>query len=163
MPHHISHITVALGITTLLAGCSGRTTAVKMTEERSQSSVKAGLNPRLQLIGCVKTAPSPAAGRYILAHIVPPPGELDPAEVSGNGPRIPRGSWVRLSGQDLKPYLGKQVEISGDLLTSSAIGTSGQIQSGQKADMPAGSVAAGDVPEIAVETIKQQADSCSEQ
>jgi len=162
MQHHISQITVALGIATLLAGCSGQTTSVKMTEERSQSAVKAGLNPRLQLIGCVKTAPSPATGQYILAHVVPPPGELDPSEVSGNGPRIPRGSWVRLAGQDLKPYLGKQVEISGDLLGPSGVGTSGQIQSGQKADMPAGSIAADDVPEVAVEKIKKQADSCSD-
>jgi hypothetical protein len=50
----------------------------------------------------------------------------------------------------MQPYLGKRVAISGDLVSPSpnAIGTMGQTGSPQ------------DPPQIAVETVKVQADKC---
>jgi hypothetical protein len=154
MRNHLSHLTIAIAISALgiaSAACSGRTTAVNMTEERAKSAANQNPNQRLELIGCVKAAENPGVGKFILNKVVPPPGALVPqASPSAETALIPRGSWVRLGGLDMHPYLGKRVAVSGDLVSPSpnAIGTTGQNGSPQ------------DPPEIAVESVKVQADSC---
>jgi hypothetical protein len=169
----ISHIAVAIGVAALTVACSGRTTAVNMTEERSTSAANRSDNQRLELIGCVEPMHTAAEGGYLLTHAIPPPGASVP-EVSANSgePLIPRGSSVRLgAAYDMKPYLGKEVEISGDLVGAglATIGTSGS--KGQnapppagemRADMPNSSVANADIPEVAVESVKVQPGKCGE-
>jgi hypothetical protein len=154
MRNHLSHLTIAIAISALgfaSGACSGRTTAVNMTEERAKSAANENPNQRLELIGCVKAAETPGMGKFILDRVVPPPGALVPqASPNGGTALIPRGSWVRLAGVDMQPYLGKRVAISGDLVSPSpnAVGTMGQNGSPQ------------DPPQIAVETVKVQADKC---
>jgi hypothetical protein len=173
MRMQISHITVAIGVAALTVACTGGTTNVNMSEERTTSGANRSDNQRLELIGCVEPSPITGEGTYVLDHAVPPPGAMAP-HVSANSdePLIPPGSWVRLGASyDMKPYVGKEVEISADLVGAglATIGTSGS--TGQTtpppagdmyADMPKGSVANGDIPEIAVETVKVRSGKCAE-
>lgn len=168
---HTSHITVAIGIAALTVACSGRTTAVNMTEERSTSAANRSPNQRLALIGCVEPMHTAAEGKFMLTHAVPPPDAMVP-EMSADSdePLIPRGSTVRLGATyDMKPYLGKEVEISGDLVgaglaTTGTSGSKGQNSpppAGEMyADIPNSSVANADTPEIAVESVKVQPGQC---
>lgn len=165
---HIFRITAAIAIAALGVACSGRTNTVKMTEERAKSSVNERPNQRLELIGCVKPASTPGEGKFILDRVTPPPGAMTPEVSTTNAePLIPRGSWVRLAGLDMHPYLGKEVAVSGDLVKTglNTIGTAGQSattqQAAQQKEYPSGAEANGETPEIAVETVKVQADSCT--
>lgn len=167
MQKHIFQTAIAIGVAALAVGCTGRTSSVNMTQERATSAANRSPNQRMELIGCVSPAPNAAEGKFILDHAVPPPGALEPeVNSSTNEPLIPRGSSVRLAGPDMKSYVGKEVAISGDLVGAgqATIGTTGEAAptqaSGQKGDMPKGSLANGDRPEIAVESVKVQADSC---
>jgi hypothetical protein len=175
MRMHISHITVAIGVAALTVACAGGTTTVNMTEERATSSANRGANQRLELIGCVAPSTSATEGKYLLTHVIPPPGAMVPqVSASSDEPLIPRGSSVRLGASyDMKPYVGKEVEISADLVGAGqpAVGTSGSTATGQNtpppagdllADIPKGSYANADMPEIAVETVKVQPGKCTE-
>lgn len=170
MQKHILHSAIAIGVAALAVGCGGRTASVNMSQERATSAANASQNQRMELIGCVSPAPNAGEGKYILDHVVPPPGALVPeVNTSTNEPLIPRGSSVRLAGVDMKPYVGKQVLVSADLVGAGqpTIGTSGSKASpppagDMKADMPKGSVANGDMPELAVESVKVQTGTCSE-
>jgi hypothetical protein len=170
MRMHISHITAAIGIAALTVACTGRTTKVNMSEERTTSWANRSDNQRMELIGCVEPASNAGEGRYVLTHAVPPPGAIVPqVSANSNEALIPRGSSVRLGeSYDMKPYDGKEVEVSADLVGAgqATVGTSGSTGQGappagqMRADMPSGSLANADIPEIAVESVKVKADSC---
>jgi hypothetical protein len=170
MRMHISHIAVAIGVAALTAACTGRTTKVNMSEERTTSWANRSDNQRMALIGCVEPAPNAAEGKYMLTHAVPPPGAIVPqVSANSNEALIPRGSSVRIGeSYEMKPYLGKEVEISADLVGAgqATVGTSGSTgqtppPAGQmRADMPEGSLANAETPEVAVESLKVRSDSC---
>ena len=68
MRTHLSHLTIAIAISALgfaSGACSGRTTAVNMTEERAKSAANENPNQRLELIGCVKAAETPGIGKSL--------------------------------------------------------------------------------------------------
>jgi hypothetical protein len=173
MRMHISHLTVAIGVAALTVACAGGTTKVNMSEERSTSAANRTDNQRMALIGCVQPSTTAGDDKYMLTHAIPPPDAIVPQASTNSGePLIPRGSSVRLgAAYDMKPYLGKEVEISGDLVGAgqATIGTSGS--TGQNtpppagemlADIPKSSMANGDIPEVAVESVKVLPGKCNE-
>src|SRR5262249_5152850 len=110
MRKNISHAAIALTVTALAVACGGRTAEVKQNEERTKSAANRSDLDRVSLIGCVQPAPTFAEGQFILGNVLPR------GQGMGDNPWIPRGSWVRLDGPDLKSYLGKEVVISGWLV-----------------------------------------------
>jgi hypothetical protein len=160
MRHHISLMTVALAIAALAAACTGRTYSVQMSQERTDSALKANESPSMTLIGCVKPAPNKGEGRYILDHITMPPGEFQPETASSATALIPRGSWVRLGGPDMHQYLGKEVLVSGNVAPTPT-GTAGHGATEPPGDYVRWNQTATDVPLFAAETVKVQADKCS--
>ena len=157
MRQHISSIGIALAIAALGVACGGRTAATNMSEERTNGALKANESPSMTLIGCVRPAPTTADGAFVLDRVTMPPNEIQPESSSNTAARIPRGSWVRLAGPDMHQYLGKQVLVSGNLAAS---GTAGHDGSGKPGDYVRWGSTPADVPVLAVETVKQQADEC---
>ncbi len=142
------------------AACGGRTSSVNMSEERTTSPLKATTSMRMTLIGCVKPGATKADGSYVLDHVILPAGEIEPQESSrGMNDVVPRGSWVRLGGPDMHQYLGKQVLVSGDL-DAQAAGTAGHVGTERSGDYVKWSTTPRDVPLLAVETVKVQAEAC---
>jgi hypothetical protein len=162
MRKQISHIVAALAFAALGVACGGGTSSVNMTAERAQGALKANTNRRMELIGCVKPAVSKAEGMYILEHVTPPAGELLPdASSSSTATLIPRGSWVRLGGPDMKKYVGRQVLISGDLVDAPT-GTAGHGGTVKPGDYVRWNETPADTPLFAVETVKEQGDCKAE-
>jgi hypothetical protein len=164
MRKHISHITLALAFAALGIACSGRNTAATKGNDRAERGGTIGTDQRVSLVGCVQPAPNSAEGKFILEHVVTSgmPG-TGPTTRNGPGtPLIPRGSWVRLEGQGLEQYNGKQVEVSGWIANPglNTIGTGGRANA-QEQHMPRAAEANGDAPHLRVETVKKQADSCA--
>jgi hypothetical protein len=159
MRHHISHLTVALATAALAVGCTGRTSSVQMSQERTDSALKANDSPSMTLIGCVKPAPNQGEGRYILDHVTMPPGELQPESASSAAALVPRGSWVRLGGPDMHQYLGKEVLVSGNL-AEMATGTAGHAATEPPGDYVRWNETPASVPLFAAERVKVQADKC---
>jgi hypothetical protein len=160
MKRHTSHVALALAVAALAVACGGRTSSVNVTEERAQGSLKANTNRRMELIGCVKPAVSKAEGTYILEHVTLPPGELLP-EAGSVTAMVPRGSWVRLGGPDMRKYVGKQVLVSGDLVDAAA-GTAGKAGTAKPGDYVKWNETPADTPLFAVETVKEQGNCKSE-
>src|SRR5215831_6933959 len=102
MRHRISHLAIALATAAFATTCGGGTSSVNMSEERAQGALKANSSPRMELIGCVKAAVKEAEGAYLLEHVTMPPGEIQPERANSPSELIPRGSWVRLGGPDMK-------------------------------------------------------------
>jgi len=161
MNRQIAQITVGVAIAALGVACGGRTSSVNMTEERTTSSLKGNASPRMELVGCVQPAATNAEGKYILSHVILPPGETGPANPHGSDSLIPRGSWVRLGGPDMHQYLGKEVLISGDL-DDAPVGTAGHGGTVVTTEYAQWNTTPADVPLLAVETVKVQADACKE-
>jgi hypothetical protein len=140
----------------LTIGCTGRNDTVK-NDRRTQGGGNRGTAERIAARGCVQ--PAPAGQGFALRHVVMAAPEQQPqGQETMEHALIPRGSWVRLEGgANLKDYLGKEVSITGDIVDrgENTIGTSGQ----EKA-LPRASVANGDAPRVAVETVQKIADSC---
>jgi len=162
MKAHFSHIAVALAIAALGAACGGRTSSVNMSEERAKGALKANVNQRLELIGCVKPATKSGQGKYILDRVTLPPGEMEPqTDSSSAAVLIPRGSWVRLGGEDMHQYIGKEVLISGDLVNA-PVGTAGHGGSGEPGSYVRWNETPASVPLVAVETVKVNRDTCGD-
>lgn len=159
MRQQFSAITMAFAFAAFGVACSGRTSSVNMSEERTNSPLKANETPSMALIGCVKPASTQSEGRYILDHVTMPPGELQPEGSSSTSERIPRGSWVRLGGPDMHQYLGKEVLVSGNL-SEAPSGTTGHGRPGQPGDYVRWNGKIDDVPLLAVETVKEQGREC---
>jgi hypothetical protein len=150
---------MALAFAAFGVACSGRTSSVKMSEERTDSALKANETPSMALIGCVKPASTSGEGHYILDHVTMPPDEIRPESSSSRSELIPRGSWVRLGGPDMHQYLGKEVLVSGNLAEAPS-GTAGHGPSGQPGDYVRWNGKIDDVPLLAVETVKEQGREC---
>ena len=172
MRNRISHIALALAFAGLGVACSGRNTSATKGNDHAEGGGAIGTDQRVSLVGCVEPAPNSAEGKFILAHVITSgiPGTEPTAKNGLNTPLIPRGSWVRLVGQDLQQYNGKQVEVSGWIANPglNTIGTDGNAsaqekQKAQEQHMPRAAEANGDAPQLRVETVKKQADSCSPQ
>jgi hypothetical protein len=145
---------MAFAVAAVCAACGGRTSSVNMTAERAQGSLKANTSTRMEIIGCVSPAVSKAEGSYILEHVTMPAGEIQPENSNASAP-IPRGSWVRLGGPDMRQYVGKEVLVSGNL-ADIPVGTGGQGGAAKPGDYVTWNKTPGDVPLFAVETVKEQ-------
>jgi len=110
----------------------------------------------MELIGCVKPSVTKAEGSYILEHVTMPPGEFQPEAPSGANAQIPRGSWVRLGGPDMRQHVGKQVLVSGNLVDTAATGGTGSTP--KPGDYAEWNKTPANVPLFAVETVKDQGD-----
>jgi len=168
MRNHIAHIAAALAFAALGVACSGRTTSATKGNDSTERNTALGSDQKVSLFGCVQPAPSAAEGKFILAHVITPgiPGTEPTVKNGTESPLIPRGSWVRLAGENLQQYSGKQVEVSGWIANPglNTIGTGGNAQEQEKAQaqhMPRSGEANGDAPQLRVETVKEQADSCA--
>jgi hypothetical protein len=191
MRKHISHIVVAVGIAAVAVACVGGTTVSKSERREQNGGEKRASDQRVAIQGCV--GPAASGKGYILRQVdmAGPAHQPFGQELMEHGPLIERGSWVRLAGNidDIKPYEGKRVAITGDVIDSgkNTLGTSGRTlppkeatdthgkyaQSSKDADTnpdrtgvpssvaPVGADANGNAPEVAVETVKKIADQCT--
>lgn len=139
---------------------------------------------RVALDGCVQQA-SHGDGFTLTGVFVKPPAEQPMGgETIEHGPLIARGSWVRLDDQseDLRQFLGKRLEVIGviaetgentiatsakaDAAHAEYVRSSGSVYTNPDRNgtptsvAPASADANGNAPLIAVEHIKQIADSC---
>lgn len=181
MRGYLSLLSIAAGLA-FTTGCAGG--AASLDNNRHDQAGARRTSFRLALEGCVQQA-SHGNGFILNSVYVKPPSEQPMgAEPMDQGPIVARGSWVRLDDQseDLKQFLGKRIEVTGVVAETGAntIGTSGKNEEPhQKYVRSSGSVytnpdrngppsqvapasadSNGNAPLIAVEQVKQIADSC---
>jgi hypothetical protein len=166
MKTYLTHLSAALAIAAAAAACTGRNHSVG-NDRRTQGGGDRGVNERIALRGCVQ--PAPAGQGYALRHVVVVPSTEQPqGQETMEHPLIARGSWVRLAAgsgmtDDLKTYLNNEVAITGDIVDrgENTIGTAGRDGSAQEQTLPRASVANGNAPRVAVETVKKIAENCA--
>lgn len=192
MRKHLSHITIAIGIAAVAVACAGGTTVSKSERREQNGGEKRATDQRVAIQGCV--GPAESGKGFVLRDVdmTGPAHQPFGQESMEHGPLIERGSWVRLAGndQDIQPYEGKRVSVTGDVIDSgkNTLGTSGRTlpskeatdthgkyaQSSKDADTnpdragvpssvaPIGADANGTAPEVAIETIKKISDQCTD-
>jgi hypothetical protein len=139
---------------------------------------------RIALEGCVQQASHGDAFTLTNVYVKPPAEQPMGGETIERGPLVARGSWVRLDDQseDLKQFLGKRIQVIGVVAQTgeNTIGTSAKAgdphaeyvrssgsvytnpdRNGTPSSVaPASADSNGNAPLIAVEHVKQIADSC---
>lgn len=184
MRNHVTHIATAVALAALAVACGGDNS--NQSRYLTESGRGRGLNQHVKLEGCV--APAGAhPGEYVLREVfLPEPAEQPMGQETAQVPPVVNGSWVRLSGDaaelNLKDYLGKRVEVDGNISETgqNTLGTSGHAGTNEDkferssrdagtdpvrnipptTAAPAGADANGDAPQIAIEHVKALGQSC---
>ena len=181
MRGYLSLLSIAAGLA-FTTGCAGG--AASLDNNRHDQAGARRQSFRLALEGCVQQASHGNDFTLNNVYVKPPAEQPIGGETMDRGPIVARGSWVRLSDQseDLKQFLGKRVEVIGVVADTgeNTIGTSGNAENphaeyvrssgsvytnpdrnGPPSNVsPASANANGNAPLIAVEHLKQIADSC---
>lgn len=181
MRGYVSLLSIVAGLA-LATGCAGG--AASLDNNRHDQAGARRTSFRLALEGCVQQASHGNDFTLNSVYVKPAAEQPTGAEPMDKGPVVARGSWVRLDDQseDLKQFLGKRIEVIGVVADTgdNTIGTSGKNEeahakyvrssgsvytnpdrNGTPTNVaPASADANGNAPLIAVEHVKQIADSC---